>query len=304
VTPAPNGEIYLTALARRAVADGAPVATLELGDVGETVGVNTRAQLADAEATLRRRTNQALLAAGVTLQDPRTTYVDAGVCVGRDTIILANTHLAGQTQIGEECAIGPNAIIRDSVIGHYCRVVASVLDGATLADEVTVGPFAHLRPGTRCGRASRVGTGSEINRSFLGPGSSMQHFGYLGDATVGEHVNVGAGAITCNYDGERKHATQVGDGAFIGSGTLLVAPVTVGAAALTGAGAVVTRDVPAHALVTGVPARRKGWACRCGEVLTRARGAGAWRCPSCGRTYEGRGRLGEVREGRARRRLL
>ncbi len=258
VEPAPNGEIYLTALAGQAVAAGEPVATLELGDVAETVGVNTRAQLADAEAALRRRKHQELMAAGVTLQDPATTYVDAGVRVGQDTTILANTHLTGSTEIGEECQIGPNAIVRDSVIGNHCRVTASALDGALLDDEVTVGPFAHLRPGTRCGRASRVGTGSEINRSSLGPGSSMQHFGYLGDARVGEGVNVGAGAITCNYDGERKHATRVGDGAFIGSGTLLVAPVTVGAAALTGAGAVVTRDVPAATTVVGVPARPIG----------------------------------------------
>ncbi|MGH2351439.1 MAG: bifunctional UDP-N-acetylglucosamine diphosphorylase/glucosamine-1-phosphate N-acetyltransferase GlmU [Chloroflexota bacterium] len=258
VQPAPNGEVYLTSLASVAVAEGAGVATLVLDEVVETTGVNSRAQLAEAEAILRGRINRRLLDAGVTLQDQTSTYVDAGIDVGPDTVILANTHLQGQTAIGAECEIGPNAIVRDSTVGARCRVIASVLDGATIEADVTVGPFAHLRPGTRCGRAAAVGTGSEINRSYLGPGSKMMHFGYLGDAMVGENVNVGAGAITCNFDGERKHATTIGDSAFIGSGTLLVAPVAVGAGALTGAGAVVLLDVARDAKVAGVPARPIG----------------------------------------------
>jgi bifunctional UDP-N-acetylglucosamine pyrophosphorylase / glucosamine-1-phosphate N-acetyltransferase len=259
VQPAPNGERYLTALPAVAVGAGAEVATLVLEDVQETLGVNTRIQLAEAEAVLRRRIAIRLLESGVTLQDPATTYVDAGVEVGPDSVILANTHLGGATVVGRECVVGPNAIVRDSTIGDRCHVLASVVTGAILETEVAVGPFAHIRPGTRCGHGSAVGTGSEINRSVLGAGSKMMHFGYLGDTTVGEQVNVGAGAITCNFDGETKHPTSVGPGAFVGSGTLLVAPVAVGRQALTGAGAVVTRDVADGAKVVGVPARQIGW---------------------------------------------
>ncbi len=258
VQPAPNGEIYLTALASLAAAEGATIATIQLDDIVEVLGVNTRAQLAEAEATLRQRQARRLLEAGVTLQDPATTYVDVEVEVGADTVILANTHLQGATTIGAACEIGPNAIIRNSRLADRCRVVASVLDGAVLDEGVTVGPFAHLRPGTRCGRAVEVGTGSEIKASSLGAGSRMHHFGYLGDAVVGEQVNIGAGTVTCNYDGTRKHQTHVGDRAFIGSDTLLVAPVRVGAGALTGAGAVVLHDVPDGAKVAGVPARQIG----------------------------------------------
>jgi bifunctional UDP-N-acetylglucosamine pyrophosphorylase/glucosamine-1-phosphate N-acetyltransferase len=258
VAPARNGEIYLTGLAGMAVEAGSGVSTLALAEIDEAIGVNTRAQLAGAEATLRGRLCQSLMLAGVTLQDPATTYVDAGVEVGGDTVILANTHLAGATRIGEACEIGPNSIIRDSAIGDRCRVLASALIGATLEDDVTVGPYAHLRPGTRCGRGAEVGTGSEIKGSTLGPGSKMHHFGYLGDAMVGQGVNVGAGTVTCNYDGEAKHATAIGDGSFLGRGTLLVAPVRVGAHALTGAGAVVLDDVAEGAKVAGVPARPIG----------------------------------------------
>jgi bifunctional UDP-N-acetylglucosamine pyrophosphorylase / glucosamine-1-phosphate N-acetyltransferase len=161
--------------------------------------------------------------------------------------------------VGRDCVLGPNSIIRDSSIGDRCRITASVLDGAILETDVTVGPFAHLRPGTHCGRGVAIGTGSEVNRSTVGTGSKMMHFGYLGDTTVGERVNVGAGTITCNFDGTRKHTTTIGDDAFVGSGTLLVAPVTVGEEALTGAGSVVLRDIAPEAKVAGVPARQIGW---------------------------------------------
>lgn len=258
VAPAPNGEIYLTALAGIAVASGHGAGALVLDDVVETVGVNTRAQQASAEAKLRHRLVDAHMESGVTFQDPATAYLDAGVQIGPDTVVLANTHLMAGTRIGAGCVVGPNAIVRASIISDRCRVFASVLDGAELEEDVSVGPFAHLRPGARCGRGVHVGTGSEIKASTLGEGSKMQHFGYLGDAVIGAGVNVGAGTVTCNFDGENKHATHVHDGAFIGSGSLLVAPVTVGAGALTGAGSVVLKDVPEATKVAGVPARQIG----------------------------------------------
>jgi len=258
VTPARNGEIYLTALAEHAVRSGLGAGALLIDQIAETIGVNTRAQQAEAETILRARINQRLLESGVSLQDPATIYVDAAVEVGQDTLICANTHLQGATRIGSGCEIGPNAIVRDSVVGDRCTIVASLVDTSEIDDDGRVGPFAHLRPGTRCGRAVEVGTGSEIKASTLGPGSKMHHFGYLGDATVGANVNVGAGTVTCNFDGERKHATRIGDGAFIGSGTLLVAPVEVGTEALTGAGAVVTKDVAEGTKVVGVPAKPIG----------------------------------------------
>lgn len=258
VKPARNGEIYLTALTQRAVELGLGAGALVIDEITEAIGVNTRAQQAEAEAVMRGRIAHRLLESGVGLQDPASTYVDAGVRVGRDSVIYANTHLQGETAVGEGCEIGPNTLIRDSVVADRCRVYASVLDGAELEEDVHVGPFAHLRPGTRCGRGVQVGTGSEIKASTLGTGTRMHHFGYLGDATVGADVNVGAGAVTCNFDGARKHATHIGDGAFIGSGSLLVAPVTIGAGALTGAGAVVTKDVAQGERVAGVPARPLG----------------------------------------------
>ena len=258
VQPARNGEIYLTALAERAVTEGAGAGALVVDEITEAIGVNTRAQQAEAELILRRRIAVRLMAEGVTLQDPATTYVDAGVQVGMDSVLYAGTHLLGETRIGADCEIGPNSYVRDSLIADGCRVFLSVLDGAELDGEVTVGPYAHLRPGARCGRGVEVGTGSEIKGSTLGAGSKMHHFGYLGDAEIGANVNVGAGTVTCNFDGERKHATRVGDGAFIGSDTLLVAPITLGAGALTGAGSVVTKDVAEGVKVAGVPARAIG----------------------------------------------
>ena len=258
VRPARNGEIYLTALAERAVVSGAGAGALVVQEISEAIGVNTRAQQAEAEAILRRRIATRLMAEGVTVQDPATTYVDAGVEVGQDSVLYAGTHLLGETRIGAACEIGPNSYIRDSVIADRCRVFLSVLDGAELEGEVRVGPFAHLRPQTRCGRGVEVGTGTEIKGSTLGAGTKVHHFGYLGDAVIGANVNVGAGTVTCNFDGERKHATRVGDGAFIGSDTLLIAPVALGAGALTGAGSVVTKDVADGARVAGVPARAIG----------------------------------------------
>jgi bifunctional UDP-N-acetylglucosamine pyrophosphorylase/glucosamine-1-phosphate N-acetyltransferase len=251
----PKGEYYLTDLVHLAVADGGRVEAVTIADETEVIGINTRAQLAEAEAALRQRVNERWMAEGVTLIDPATTYIEPSAQLGRDTVVMPNTHIQGRSLIGEDCVIGPNTILRDTTIGDRCQVECSVLEGAFLADEVTMGPFARLRPGARLERGVRMGNFGEVKNSTLGPGTHMGHFSYVGDATIGEHVNIGAGTITCNYDGVKKSRTVIEDHAFIGSDTMLVAPVTVGAHARTGAGAVVTKDVPPDSLAVGMPAR-------------------------------------------------
>jgi bifunctional UDP-N-acetylglucosamine pyrophosphorylase/glucosamine-1-phosphate N-acetyltransferase len=251
----PKGEYYLTDLIGLAVAEGGDVATVVSEDEAEAIGINTRAQLAKAEAALRQRVNERWMAEGVTLIDPATTYIEPSAQLGRDTVVMPNTHIQGRSLIGEDCVIGPNAILRDTTIGDRCQVEYSVLEGAFLADDVKMGPFARLRPGARLERGVRMGNFGEVKNSTLGPGTHMGHFSYVGDATIGEHVNIGAGTITCNYDGVKKSRTVIEDHAFIGSDTMLVAPVTVGAHARTGAGAVVTKDVPPDSLAVGMPAR-------------------------------------------------
>lgn len=196
-----------------------------------------------------------LIEAGVTIIDPMTTYVEPGVKVGAGASIYPNTTISGNTKIGARCRIGPNAIILDSRIGDEVTVLASVVEGATLEAGVEIGPFSHLRPGTHLERDVHLGNFVEVKASRLGAGTKAGHFSYIGDTHVGAGVNIGAGTVTCNYDGKKKHETVIGDGAFIGSDTMLVAPVRVGRGATTGAGAVVTHDVPDGAKVAGVPAR-------------------------------------------------
>jgi bifunctional UDP-N-acetylglucosamine pyrophosphorylase/glucosamine-1-phosphate N-acetyltransferase len=210
-----------------------------------------------AQALARRRACERLVLAGVTIVDPVTTYVEAGVVVGAGTLIQPNSVISGRTSIGENCHIGPNTIIRESRIADGCRILASVVEGAVLEEDVTVGPFAHLREGTRLARGVHVGNFAEVKNARLGRDAKMGHFGYVGDAQVGDEVNIGAGTVTCNFDGVRKHRTVIGKGALIGSDTMLVAPVKVGDGATTGAGAVVTRDVPPDSVAVGVPARAR-----------------------------------------------
>jgi len=202
-----------------------------------------------------RRINQVWMEAGVTLVDPSATYIEPGVKIGQDTIIWPNTYLHGATTIGESCEIGPNTIVRQSQVGNRCTILASVLEEALLEDEVDIGPFARLRKGAHLAKGVHMGNFGEIKNSYLAPGVKMGHFSYLGDATIGENVNIGAGTITCNYDGKTKHHTVIEKDVFIGSDTMIVAPLTIGERAQTGAGAVVTHDVPADTLVIGVPAR-------------------------------------------------
>src|SRR6266568_4013703 len=218
-------------------------------------GVYCRVQLADAERVLRRRILDRHMYAGVTIIDPATTYVDEGVEIGMDTIILPGTMITGNTRIGSECRIGPGTSIHESTIGDRCKVRNSIVEESTFEDDVRFGPWSRCRNGTYLARGVGIGNFGEIRGSFLGPKTEMYHFSFIGDATIGEHVNIGAGAITCNYDGVRKNSTVIGDGAFIGSDTMLVAPVTIGEGAKTGAGSVVRHDVPPGAVVVGVPAR-------------------------------------------------
>jgi bifunctional UDP-N-acetylglucosamine pyrophosphorylase/glucosamine-1-phosphate N-acetyltransferase len=250
-----KGEYYLTDLVAIAAAQGHQVATQQVADEAEMLGINTRVHLAEAEAILRARVNRRWMEAGVTMIDPDTTYIDDTVEIGLDTVIHPSTHLHGQTRIGTRCQIGPHTFVEDSVIGSRCTVRFSVVEHATLEEDVDVGPYGHLRQGAHLAQGVHMGNFGEVKNSYLGPGTKVGHFSYLGDATLGRNVNVGAGTITCNFDGRRKQRTEIADDVFIGSDTMLVAPVSLGPGARTGAGAVVTRDVPAGRLALGVPAR-------------------------------------------------
>lgn len=251
----PTGEYFLTDLVGLAVKDGMVVQAIRVEDPSEMVGVNNRVHLSDAIMMMRRRINQSHMLAGVTMIDPDSTYIEPGVTIGNDTTIWPNTYLQGETAIGENCTIGPDSILRDTKVGKGCKVYASVLEGSVLEDQVDIGPFGHLRKGAYLAQGVHMGNFGEVKNSYLGPGTKMGHFSYLGDTTTGSNVNVGAGSITCNYDGEHKHPTKIGDDVFIGSDTMLVAPVSLGDGSRTGAGSVVTKDVPENTLVVGIPAR-------------------------------------------------
>jgi bifunctional UDP-N-acetylglucosamine pyrophosphorylase / glucosamine-1-phosphate N-acetyltransferase len=191
-----------------------------------------------------------------TIMDLKSTYIDPGIEVGPGTVIYPNTTLIGQTTIGARCRIGPNTVISDSRIEDEVTVVASFVEGAVIENGADVGPFSHLRPGAHLEPGVHIGNFVEVKASRIGAGSRAGHFSYIGDAKIGADVNIGAGTVTCNYDGEDKNETVIEDGAFIGSDTMLVAPIRVGRKAATGAGSVVTKDVPDGAKVAGVPARR------------------------------------------------
>ncbi len=255
ITLSPKGEYYLTDLVGLAVADRHMIRTINLEEPDEVIGINNRVHLAQAEALLRQRINRQWMLAGVTMIDPLSTYIEPEVTLGQDTILWPGTFLHGSTCIGKGCEIGPNTIIKDTRVGDDCTLLASVLESAVLENHVEMGPYCHLRKGAYLSTGVHMGNFGEIKNSTLGPGAKMGHFSYMGDATVGPDVNIGAGTITCNYDGEHKYPTEIGEGAFIGSDTMLVAPVKIGAGAKTGAGAVVTKDIPPNSLAVGVPAR-------------------------------------------------
>ena len=251
----PKGEYYLTDMIELAVKDGLPVQALVHDNLRETIGINTRVHLAEAEAVMRQRINQGLMLAGVSMIDPASTYIEAGVTIGKDTVVMPNTYIQGSTAIGEGCKIGPNAHIRNSQIGNRCQVFMSVMEGTVLEDDVDIGPFARLRKGAHLMDHVHMGNFGEVKDSTLGPGVKMGHFSYIGNANIGAKTNIGAGTITCNYDGKSKHPTEIGEDVFIGSDSMLVAPLKIGDRSQTGAGSVVTKDVPDDTLVVGMPAR-------------------------------------------------
>ena len=257
IEKAPAGEFYLTSLVGMAASEGDNVAAVVCEDPLEVLGINDRLQLAHAEAVMRQRIRDHWMREGVTILDPPSTFLDLSVELGQDTVVYPNTMVLAGSKIGASCTIGPSTVIQDSTIGDGCKVMASYLEGATVEGSVDIGPFSHLRPGAYLETGVHIGNFSEIKNSHMGRGAVMGHFGYLGDATIGPKVNLGAGMVTCNYDGVAKHRTVVEEGAFIGCDTMLVAPVTVGAEAVTGAGAVVTKDVPPRRLAVGVPAKIK-----------------------------------------------
>ncbi len=255
VTAGSGPERYLTDLAAIAADQGANVAALPSNDPDEALGINNRVELANLEGIQRRRIREHWMLEGVTITDPASVMIDAGVTIGQDTVVLPNTMLLGSTSIGSGCEIGPGSVVKDSSVGNDCRVTSSALEDAVMEAGVDIGPFSHLRPGAYLESGVHIGNYVEVKESRFAAGAVMGHFGYIGDASIGANVNVGAGTVTCNYDGKVKRRSVVEKDAFIGCDTMLVAPVTVGAGAVTGAGAVVTKDVPQARLAVGVPAK-------------------------------------------------
>jgi bifunctional UDP-N-acetylglucosamine pyrophosphorylase/glucosamine-1-phosphate N-acetyltransferase len=254
--PSPTtGELYLTELVRLAREDGRLVTAVAFEDDGRFDGINDRSQLAAAEWNLRVRRNEQHMRDGVTMRDPSTVYLDWDVTLAADVTIEPNVILRGATSVGEGTVIGAGSQIVDSAVGAGAFVWASIIESSTIEDGAKVGPLSHVRGGSVIGKGAYVGNFAELKNSRLGAGSKQGHMSYLGDTEVGERANIGAGSITANYDGTNKHPTTIGDGAFIGVDTMIIAPRDIGKGARTGAGAVVTKDVPAGQLAVGVPAR-------------------------------------------------
>jgi bifunctional UDP-N-acetylglucosamine pyrophosphorylase / glucosamine-1-phosphate N-acetyltransferase len=257
-----QGEYYLPDLVSIYRKRRRRVGTLLVDDPDEIRGINSRSELAETSKAVRQKKNEELMASGVTLVDPATTYVEPDVVVGADTVIHPGVHLEGKTVIGAACELHAGVRIVDSTLGdrvavlNHCLIVSS-----TIADAVSIGPFAHLRPASDVREGAHIGNFVELKKTVLGAGAKAGHLTYLGDATVGSNVNIGAGTITCNYDGERKHPTIIEEGAFVGSDSALVAPVTIGRGAYVAAGSTITQDVPAGALgiARGRQANVEGW---------------------------------------------
>ncbi|MBE3588447.1 MAG: bifunctional UDP-N-acetylglucosamine diphosphorylase/glucosamine-1-phosphate N-acetyltransferase GlmU [Thermoanaerobacteraceae bacterium] len=243
-----QGEYYLTDIIEHYVHQNRPVAAVAVDDPVEILGINDRCQLARVEGVLRRKVVEELMLSGVTVMDPSSTFIDRGVRIGRDTVVYPFTIIEGSTVIGTNCIIGPGSRLVDATVGDGVVIEQSVVRESKIGDNCSIGPYAYIRPGCVLEGEVKVGDFVELKKTTVGRGSKVPHLSYVGDATVGSGVNVGAGTITCNYDGEKKWPTIIGDGAFIGSNANLVAPVTVGEKAYIGAGSTITKDVPPGAL--------------------------------------------------------
>ena len=256
-----QGEYYLTDLVEIARAEGKQVEALPVSDSSECLGINTRVQLAQATKVMQARINEAHMLAGVTMVDPAQVWIGPHVSIAQDVTLLPQTALMGNTTIGEDCVVGPNTRLTDTWVGANCTIDETVAIESRIEDDCSCGPRAYLRPGAHLLRGAKAGTHVEIKKSTIGEGSKVPHLSYIGDATLGEGVNIGAGTITCNYDGFKKSPTTVGDRAFVGSSTMLVAPVNVGNDVTIGAGSVITNDVQdgALALGRGRQVEKPGW---------------------------------------------
>lgn len=243
-----QGEYYLTDIIEKNVERGRRVGAVTLANPLEVKGINDRVQLAEAECYMRRQILSDLMFAGVTITDPQSTFIDKKVQVGQDTIIHPYTFIEGVTVIGEDCVIGPGAHLTDTVVGDGVSIQHSLIEESRMGDGCSIGPYSHLRPGNSLGRRVKIGNFSEVKKSVVGDNSKVSHLSYVGDAFLGKNVNIGAGTITCNYDGHNKWPTRIDDGVLTGSNTNLVAPVKIGAGAITGAGSTITKDVPAGSL--------------------------------------------------------
>ncbi|QTA37324.1 bifunctional UDP-N-acetylglucosamine diphosphorylase/glucosamine-1-phosphate N-acetyltransferase GlmU [Thermosipho ferrireducens] len=237
------------------------IGTVTVEDTFEISGINNRVQLAYVEKEIRKRINEKLMLEGVRIIDPENTYIDVSVKIGKDTVVYPMTFIEGDTTIGEDCVIGPMTRIKDSTIGNNVKIIRSEVEKSVIDNNVSVGPFSRLREGTHLSLNVKIGNFVETKKTFVGNNSKAQHLSYLGDTTIGNNVNIGAGTITCNYDGRKKHPTFIADNAFIGSNSSLVAPVRIGANSIVGAGSVITRDVPDNALALGRARQinKEGW---------------------------------------------
>ena len=253
--PSSSGELYVTDLVDITDKKGQPVESVSVSDPIELLGINDRVDLSQAELAVSQRTRIYWMLQGVTLIDPYSTFIESTVTIGDDTVVHPNTHIRGQTTIGADCSIGPNTVVTNSIIGIQCKVTSSVIEQSVLEDQVEIGPFSHLRAGTHIEQNGHIGNYVEVKASYLGSGIRVGHFSYLGDARIGQDVNIGAGTVTCNYAGAGRHPTTIGNNVLIGRDSMLVAPVRIGDHAITGAGAVVTDDVPENSRVVGGPAR-------------------------------------------------
>jgi len=257
-----QNEYYLPDLVAIYRRRGMKVETVTVASAAQIQGINSRVELAEVSRIVRQAKNTELMAAGVTIEDPATTYIDREVTIGRDTVIRPGVFIEGRTTIGSGCEIHSGARIVDSTLGDRVTVYNHcVITNSSIATDAKVGPFAHLRNEASIGDGAKIGNFVEVKKSVLGAGSKSMHLTYLGDAVIGDHVNVGAGTITCNYDGVAKHTTTIEDGAFIGSDTQLIAPVTVGKGAYVGTGTTIREDVPPGALAVSAGKQRnlEGW---------------------------------------------